>query len=342
MNPNFFLSNPTSMERHAILSVLARKSNAAAGKTRKAARRMAAPESQPPPALDVAIVSFRCEGLLRDCLASLAQFPPGRKMTVTVVDNDSGDGTAEMVEREFPDVTLIRAPGNVGFSAANNIAMRYSWNPYLLVLNPDTRITEGALERVCAVLDANAKVGIAGAKLVREDGSLDHAAKRSFPTPVGALAHFTGVGRREDASERLSQYRAPERGDDEAGSVDAVNGAFMMIRRSVLEELGGFDEGYWMYMEDLDLCYRFDAEGWVTWYEPSAVVVHVKAGTSGPIRNPKLNRAFHYGMFRFYRKFYAPHRAPILNGLIYVGIGAKLAVSLVRAAFARGVKRSAA
>jgi GT2 family glycosyltransferase len=256
-------------------------------------------------------------------------------MTVTVVDNDSGDGTAEMVEREFPEVKLIRAPGNVGFSAANNIAVRSTSSPYVLVLNPDTRVTEGALERVGAVLDRDRKVGIAGAKLVLEDGSLDHAAKRSFPTPLGALAHFTGVGRRPGASEKLSQYRAPERGDDEAGSVEAVNGAFMMIRRAPLEQLGGFDEGYWMYMEDLDLCYRFDAEGWVTWYEPSATVVHVKAGTSGPIRNSRLNRAFHYGMLRFYRKFYAPHRPPIANGFVYLGIGVKTAVSLVRGFFAR-------
>ncbi len=108
----------------------------------------------------------------------------------------------------------------------------------------------------------------------------------------------------------------------------------MLIRRSALEQVGAFDEGYWMYMEDLDLCYRFDAEGWVTWYEPSAVVVHVKAGTSGPIRNPKLNRAFHYGMYRFYRKFYAPHRAPIVNGVVYAGIGLKL----VRLARARGLR----
>ena len=258
-------------------------------------------------------------------------------MSVTVVDNDSGDGTPEMVEREFPGVALVRAPGNVGFSAANNIAIHRTSHPYVLVLNPDTRVTEGALERIARVLDERERVGIAGPKLVLEDGSLDHAAKRAFPTPLGALAHFTGVGRREGASERLSQYRAPERGEEEAGSVDAVNGAFMMIRRSVLEELGGFDEGYWMYMEDLDVCYRFDAEGWVTWYEPSAVVVHLKAGTSGPIRNPKLNRAFHYGMYRFYRKFYAPHRAPIANGFVYLGIGLKLAVSLTRAAFARVV-----
>ena len=259
-------------------------------------------------------------------------------MAVHVVDNDSGDGTAEMVEREFGQVKLTRAPGNIGFSAANNIAIRESTAPYVLVLNPDTRVTEGALETVCRVLDERETVGIAGPKLVLEDGSFDHAAKRSFPTPVGALAHFTGVGRREGAGETLAQYRAPERDADEAGSVDAVNGAFMLIRRAALEEAGAFDEGYWMYMEDLDLSYRFDEKGWVTWYEPAATVVHVKAGTSGPIRNAKLNRAFHYGMYRFYRKFYAPHRAPILNVVVYAGIWLKLGVSLVRGFLARALR----
>jgi N-acetylglucosaminyl-diphospho-decaprenol L-rhamnosyltransferase len=291
------------------------------------------------PALDVAIVSYRCEGLLRDCLRSLRDHPPERPMSVHVVDNDSGDGTAPMVEREFPEVELTRAPGNLGFSAANNIALRAATAPYVLVLNPDTRVTAGALERVCRVLDERERVGIAGPKLVLEDGSLDHAAKRSFPTPLGALAHFTGVGRRAGAGDALAQYRAPERGAEEAGPVDAVNGAFMLIRRAPLEALGGFDEGYWMYMEDLDLCYRFDADGWITWYEPAAVVVHVKAGTSGPIRDARLNRAFHYGMLRFYRKFYAPHRSPVVNGAIYAGIGLKLAVSLARAAVLRVLGR---
>jgi len=285
-----------------------------------------------PTDLDVVIVSYRCEGLLRDCLTSLREHPPERPMTVRVVDNDSGDGTAEMVEREFGDVVLTRAPGNVGFSAANNIAIAESDAEYVLVLNPDTRVTEGALERVCAVLDSNERVGIAGPKLVLEDGSFDHAAKRSFPTPLGALAHFTGVGRREGARDAVAQYRAPEREADEAGSVDAVNGAFMLIRRAALDQVGPFDEGYWMYMEDLDLCYRFDEKDWVVWYEPSATVVHVKAGTSGPVRNPRLNRAFHYGMYRFYRKHYAQHRSPAKNGLVYAGIWLKLGASLVRGA----------
>ena len=247
-------------------------------------------------------------------------------MAVHVVDNDSGDGTAEMVEREFPEVRLTRAGGNIGFSAANNIVIRGSSAPYLLVLNPDTRITAGALDTLLAMMDEGPEIGISGPKLVLDDGSLDHAAKRSFHTPLGALAHFAG---------RESQYRAPELDPDAAGPVDAVNGAFMLIRRSALDRVGPFDEGYWMYMEDLDLCYRFAEAGWTTWYEPAATVVHVKAGTSGPIRSPRLNRAFHYGMYRFYRRHYASSRSPLTNAAVYAGIGAKLAVSLARARFAR-------
>jgi N-acetylglucosaminyl-diphospho-decaprenol L-rhamnosyltransferase len=279
-----------------------------------------------PAGLDVVIVSYRCEGLLRDCLASLREHPPTRAMAVHVVDNDSRDGTAEMVEREFPDVRLTQAAANLGFSAANNLAIRASDAPNVLVLNPDTRITAGALDTLLALMDERGEIGISGPKLVLEDGRLDHAAKRSFPTPLGALAHFAGIE---------SQYRAPELDPDVAGPVDAVNGAFMLIRRAALDQVGPFDEGYWMYMEDLDLCYRFAQAGWITWYEPSATVVHVKAGTSGPIRSARLNRAFHYGMYRFYRRHYAPTRSPVVNGAIYAGIAAKLGVSLARASMAR-------
>jgi N-acetylglucosaminyl-diphospho-decaprenol L-rhamnosyltransferase len=280
---------------------------------------VSAPEA---PGVDVVIVAYRCEALLHDCLDSLREHPPERPMAIHVVDNDSRDGTAEMVEREFPKVRLTKAGSNLGFSAANNLAIRDSNAEYVLVLNPDTRITAGALDRLLAVMDERSEIGICGPKLVLEDGTLDHAAKRSFPTPLGALAHFAG---------RESQYRAPALGPDEPGQVDAVNGAFMLIRRAALEEVGLFDEGYWMYMEDLDLCYRFAQAGWTTWYEPSATVVHVKAGTSGPIRSPRLNRAFHYGMYRFYRRHYARSRSPLTNAAVYAGIGAKLAVSLARA-----------
>jgi N-acetylglucosaminyl-diphospho-decaprenol L-rhamnosyltransferase len=287
------------------------------------------------PALDVVIVSYRCEGLLRDCLQSLREHPPGDAMTVHVVDNASGDGTAEMVEREFGEVRLRVSDRNIGFAAANNLAIRDGNAPYVLVLNPDTRITAGALDRLLELMEAHPELGMCGPRLELDDGSFDHAARRSFPTPLSALGHFTGIGRRRESG-AIAAYRAPE---VEAGPVDAVNGAFMLIRRAALDEVGAFDEGYWMYMEDLDLSYRFAQAGWVSWYEPGVTVIHVKAGTTGPDRGPRLNAAFHYGMYRFYRKHYAAQRNPLLNATVYAGIALKLALSMVRGAARRGWRR---
>jgi GT2 family glycosyltransferase len=287
------------------------------------------------PALDVVIVSYRCEGLLRDCLLSLREHPPGGPMTVQVVDNASGDGTAEMVEREFGEVRLRVSDRNIGFAAANNLAIRDGNAPYVLVLNPDTRITAGALDRLLELMEAHPELGMCGPRLELDDGSFDHAARRSFPTPLSALGHFTGIGRRRESG-AIAAYRAPE---VEAGPVDAVNGAFMLIRRAALDEVGAFDEGYWMYMEDLDLSYRFAQAGWVSWYEPGVTVIHVKAGTTGPDRGPRLNAAFHYGMYRFYRKHYAAQRNPLLNATVYAGIALKLALSMVRGAARRGWRR---
>ena len=258
-------------------------------------------------------------------------------MTVFVVDNDSRDGTTAMVRKDFPHVRLIANERNVGFSTANNQAIRAGRGTYVLALNPDTRVTEGALTRLVELMEERADVGIAGCRLELEDGSLDHAAKRSFPTPLSALGHFTGLGRRPAACGRLAAYRAPE---VERGPVDAVNGALMFMRRTALAEVGLFDEGYWMYMEDLDLCYRFREAGWITWYEPSATVVHIKAGTSGKLRGPKLDYAFHYGMLRFYRKHYARGHRRVVNGAIYAGIAAKLLISLLRTSWRRAAAAS--
>jgi len=285
-------------------------------------------------ALDVVIVSYRCESLLRDCLRSLHEHPSSAPMTVHVVDNASRDGTAEMVSREFGDVELRVNESNLGFGAANNLAIRDTGSRYVLVLNPDTRVTAGALDRLLELMESRPEVGMCGPRLELEDGSFDHAARRSFPTPLSALGHFTGVGRRR-GSGALAAYRAP---DVESGPVDAVNGAFMLIRRSALEEVGSFDDGYWMYMEDLDLSYRFARAGWASWYEPGVTVVHVKAGATGDERSPRLEAAFHYGMYRFYRKHYAPDRNPLVNAAIYCGIAVKLAVSLTAGALRRGVR----
>ena len=285
--------------------------------------------------IEVVIVSHGAEALLRRCLASLAAHPPATgTMRVTVVDSGSPDGTPDMVEREFPNVRLLRR-GNIGFSAANNLVLRESEAPAVLLLNPDTEVYAGTLDAALARLDSDPRIGMVGCKLVTESGELDHACKRSFPTPLAALAHFTGVGRAEDASGALSQYRATHLGDDEPGEVDAVNGAFMLCRAAAVREVGLLDEGYWLYMEDLDWCHRFWDAGWKVFYEPAGVALHVKGASSGARRRPRQEIAFHRGMGRFYRRFEAPEHNPLLNAAVYAGIGAKLGVSLGRTALTR-------
>jgi N-acetylglucosaminyl-diphospho-decaprenol L-rhamnosyltransferase len=280
-----------------------------------------------PPDLEVVIVSHGAEELLRRTLRSLAEHPPSVEMRVTVVDSGSPDSTPDMVEREFPQVNLIRRD-NIGFSAANNIVLRESEAPALLLLNPDTEVYAGTLDAVLARLRSNQRIGMAGCKLVTESGELDHACKRSFPTPLSALAHFTGIGRGENTTASLSQYRATNLGADEPGEVDAINGAFMLCRAEAIREVGLLDEGYWLYMEDLDWCRRFWQHGWKVFYEPAGVALHVKGGSSGKRRAPKQEIAFHRGMARFYRRFDAPEHSPLLNAIVYAGIAAKLLVSL--------------
>jgi hypothetical protein len=285
--------------------------------------------------LDVGIVAFRCRDLLEACLDSLEQHPPSRPMRVIVVDNDSRDGTATLV-RSRPGVELIEPHANIGFSAGTNLALGASRSDYFLALNPDTRIHAGTLDALLELMDADPSIAICGCRLELEDGTFDHAAKRAFPTPLGALAHFTRIGRREGAGQALGQYRAP---GVERGPVEAVSGAFMLIRRSALDRIGWFDEGYWMYMEDLDLCYRAAEAGWVTWYEPSVTATHVKGGTSGRHRAFAVNLAFHYGMLRFYRSHYAASRGRLANATIYTGIGAKFAASAAWSTTARAWQR---
>ncbi len=280
--------------------------------------------------LSVVIVSHGADELLRNCLGSLRAHPPTlAEMAVTVVDSGSPASTPEMVEREFPEVGLIRYT-NIGFSAANNRVLRRVTDEVSLLLNPDTEVRAGTLDAVLWRLDAEPGIGMVGCKLMTADGSLDHACKRSFPNPFSALSHFTGIGRGEGAGARASQYRATHLGDDEAGDVDAINGAFMLVRPEALHEVGLLDEGYWLYMEDLDWCARFHVAGWRVFYEPAGTALHVKGGSSKGPRGFRQEIAFHQGMGRFYRRFQAPSGNPLFNAVVYLGIEAKLAFALFR------------
>jgi N-acetylglucosaminyl-diphospho-decaprenol L-rhamnosyltransferase len=285
--------------------------------------------------VDVVVVAYHAHDRLRRCLQSLRDHPGAGRLKVVVVDNGDDADTAELVREVLPDGVTIEPHANIGFGRASNLGIRRGDDEYVLLLNPDCELAAGTLDRLVEVLEQHPDVGMIGPELVREDGSLDHAGRRSFPTVLGALGHFTGVGRKL-AGGPLAQYRAP---DVVSGPVDAVNGAFMLCRRAALEEVGLFDEGYWMYMEDLDLCYRLREAGWLTWYEPSARALHVKHGTSGSVRSPKLVWAFHYGMFRFYRRHYAPQRSRAMNGLVYAGIATRATGTLAASAITRAAHR---
>jgi N-acetylglucosaminyl-diphospho-decaprenol L-rhamnosyltransferase len=279
--------------------------------------------------------------LLRACLSSLERNPPSSgDMLVWVVDNGSADAAVDMVRTEFPRVRLEALGYNAGFCVANNVALRQVDADYVLVLNPDTEVEPGVLDHMLALMDERPDVGMSSCRLVMRDGTFDHAAKRSFPTPLGALAHFLGVGRWRRAPKWLAQYRAPVLGEHDQGPVDAVNGAFMLVRREALEQVGLLDEGYWLYMDDLDWCFRFHRAGWKVWYDGRVSILHVKGGTtvherrSGRHRGLRHNVAFHRSMARFYRKFYSG-RNWLFDAVIYGAIGVKLAVAITRSSIAR-------
>lgn len=286
--------------------------------------------------LEVVIVSHGAPDLLRNCLESLRLHPSSLPQRVTVVDSGSPDDTPDMVEKDFPEVRLIRRE-NIGFSAANNLVLaeaRTDEPGMFLLLNPDTEVRAGTLDAAVERLESDPTIGMVGVRLVTADGTFDHASKRSYPTPLSALAHFTGVGRRAGAPESLSQYRATWLDEQESGTVDAVNGAFMLVRGEAVLQVGPLDEGYWLYMEDLDWCRRFSIAGWKVFYEASGTALHLKGGSSPARRRPRQEIAFHRGMGRFYRRFDAPGNPALLNLAVYLGIAAKLAISLAITALA--------
>jgi GT2 family glycosyltransferase len=233
-----------------------------------------------------------------------------------------------MVRELFPEVRVVALTENVGFAAANNLALRRVTAPRVLLLNPDSELRPGVLDHMLDLVDSDPAIGVAGCRLVRRDGSFDHAAKRRFPTPAGALGHFLGLGRRIGATSAYTQYHAVDVGEHELGDVDSVNGAFMLVRREAMEEVGLLDAGYWMYGEDLDWCRRFKLAGWRVVYDGRVTAVHVKGASAGARRGPRQNIAFHLTMGRFYRRYDGGNRAAV-DAAVYAGILVKLAVSLL-------------
>ena len=281
------------------------------------------------PDVSIVIVSYNVRDLLRDCLASLQRELRRVKAEVFVVDNASSDRSADMVTKEYPWVRLIRSSRNRGYAAANNLALRRTRGRSVLLLNPDTRLCSGALVETVGYLDANPTIGALGPKLIRPDGSLDLACRRSFPSPSVAFFRLFGLARLFPRSRRFARYNLLHLDPDQAMDVDSVCGAFMLVRREVLERVGLLDESFRMYGEDLDWAYRIKEAGWRVRYHPSAVVVHHK-GASSRQRATRSLLAFYHAMHVFYQKHYAPKRPAPFNALVHCAIAARAALALGR------------
>ena len=294
------------------------------------------------PTLSTVIVSFNCREHLLRCLESLREEARNVACEVIVVDNASTDGTVEVVRHRYPEVDVVPSTRNRGFAWASNRGLERARGDHLLLLNPDTVVPSQALARAVRALEERPEVGMLGCKLVRPDGTLDKACKRGFPTPLSSLYYFSGASRVAPRSPRFAQYTAGHVGEDETALVDAVNGAFMLVRREALDIVGLLDERYWLYMEDLDWCYRFSQHGWPVLYWPEVEVIHAKAGSSGHPRRWRANYAFHRGMWLFYRTHYAPTRPVVVTTLVWLGVWMKLAVSALSSAVKRGRARQCA
>ena len=252
---------------------------------------------------------------------------------VTVVDNASPDGTVAAVRAAAPGVRLLAAPTNLGFARACNRGAAAAGGGALLLLNPDAVLQPGSLAAMLAALDADPRRGAISPRIDRPDGRLDAACRRTFPSPVIAFYRLSGLSRLFPHSPRLAAYNRTHLPVDAPGPIDSGSGACLLLRRSAWDAVGGFDERYFMYGEDLDLCWRLAAAGWTTWYEPGARVVHRKGASSEQAAVPMLV-AFHQSMWRFYRTHYARGGAALLAPLVGAAILARaaalVALNLVR------------
>ena len=283
----------------------------------------------PRPRVSIVIVSFECLSALVTCLDSLEAERAALPAEIIVVDNASSDGTVAELEARFSWVRIIANHVNVGFAHAMNQALEIAGGELVLALNPDTIVSPGAITRAVEELERHPDVGMLGVKLVRPDGTFDHACKRGFPTIASALYYFLRLNRLRPRSPRFAHYTAGQLGEDQAGPVDAINGAFMLVRREAAEEVGPMDEQYWLYAEDLDWCHRFWERGWKVLYWPGAEIVHWKGGSSGDTRSWTLNRAFHRSMWLFYAKHHAPRHPRLLSRLVWAGVWAKFGLSAI-------------
>ncbi len=271
--------------------------------------------------LSIVIVSWNVRDLLRQCLLSIEEQRERVPLEVILVDNASGDGSPQMVAREFPWVKVIALQENVGFPRGNNIGIGESQGRYLLILNPDTLVVGDALQRMVAYLDAHPDVGAMGPRLTYPDGTIQ-SSRRRFPTLLTAFFESTWL--EPWAPTRILQaYRMLDVLEGQIVEVDWMMGAALMVRQTVIKEVGPMDEAYFMYSEELDWCRRIKDAGWRVVYYPNAEIVHYEGKSSEQaVTSRHIN--FQRAKLRYFRKYHGRSACALLRAFLLVSYAGQL------------------
>jgi GT2 family glycosyltransferase len=267
--------------------------------------------------ISVITVSWNTRDLLRNCLQSLLKELEGVDAEVFLVDNDSADQSAAMVEKEFPQIRLIANDSNRGFAAANNQALALASGEFILLLNPDTVVHPGAIKTLLGFMQTHARAAIVAPQLLESNGAVQRSC-RQFPTFLGMLYELLGLSKIFPDQAKFRQYKMLDWNHDDERQVDQPEGACLLLRRAVIEEVGVLDEGFFMLFEEVDWCYRIKEKGWQIWFTPSAQVTHHYGQSIKQVKT-KMILSSHRGLYRFWHKHYRGNRW-YLDGIAYSGL----------------------
>jgi len=282
------------------------------------------------PLLSIVIVAYQSREEIGPCLASLPREIADGATEVIVVDNSPGDETAEIMHQDFPWVGYSAPGGNLGFGRANNLGCRQSTGEYVLFLNPDTISEAGALEHCLRRLQTEPDIGLISPKLVQPDGSMDLACRRSIPTLWDGFCRATGLAAAFPRTALFAGYNLTHLSENGTYDVGAINGAFMMTRREVLDRVGLFDETFFMYGDDLDLCIRMARAGYRIVYDGRVQIIHLK-GMSVARDYERMARAIFDANLDVYLKHFNPRGSTLVRWKYQLAFGAWKTTALLKA-----------
>lgn len=254
--------------------------------------------------LSIIIVNYNVKEFLQNLLHSLQKAVQNISHEIIVVDNASDDGSIEFIREKFSYVQLISNKTNLGFSKANNEGLKIAKGKYLLLINPDTIVSEDTISKMIQFFNNHDDAGLAGCKILNPDGSLQLACRRSFPGPWTSFCKVTGLSTLFPKSKLFARYNLTYLDENETYEVDAISGSFMMMKKEVYEKVGGFDEQFFMYGEDLDLCYRIQQNGYKVYYYPGTQIIHYK-GESTKRSSLDETKIFYDAMHLFVKKHFS-------------------------------------